>query len=161
METEVSLTANAATTALPTGYLQGKRLYLDKAIDTPLTQVSAQQLKSVNAGSETGNPSWYSVEADNFRWAPIPSGSQTIQCLYYKKFTAFSADGDTNDLLTNAPNVYLYGALLEAMPFLRNDQRIPLWAEMFGGAIDGLNESDESDRWSGSAMAMRTNGGTP
>ena len=160
METTVTLSPTSGTTALPTGFLQARRLYVDEAIDRPLTQLSPEQLKSINAGSTAGTPVYYAIAGENFEWAPQPS-SGSIECLYYKKFTAFSADGDSNSLLTNAPNVYLYGALLESMPYLRNDQRVPMWAELYGGAVDGLNESDKQDRYSGSAMVIQTLTGTP
>ncbi|MDA0313536.1 MAG: hypothetical protein O3C65_15105 [Proteobacteria bacterium] len=90
-----------------------------------------------------------------------PASSDTLKSLYYKAFTALADDADTNWLLANAPDVYLYGAMLEAMPYLRNDARLPVWAELYAGAVDGLNSVEKGDRFSGDALQMRTLTGNP
>jgi hypothetical protein len=62
-------------------------------------------------------------------------------------------------MLTNNPDVYLYGALLEAEPFLMNDQRVGLWTTAFQEALRALQEQDNKDRHSGSAMRVMNTGG--
>jgi hypothetical protein len=62
-------------------------------------------------------------------------------------------------MLTNNPDVYLYGALMEAEPFLMNDARVQLWATAYQQAIADLQEQDNKDRHSGSAMRVMNTGG--
>ena len=81
--------------------------------------------------------------------------------LYYKTFTALSDSATTNDMLTNNPNVYLYGTLLEAEPFIMNDQRIPVWLGAFAKAMAIIQNQDNKDRHSGSVMRVMTIGGSP
>ena len=79
--------------------------------------------------------------------------------LYYKTFDALTALAPTNWVITNAPDVYLYGTLLEAEPFLMNDQRVQLWATALTQSITTLQEQDNKDRHSGSALrVMNTSG---
>ena len=81
--------------------------------------------------------------------------------LYYKTFTALSDSATTNDMLTNNPDVYLYGTLLEAEPFLGNDQRVPLWLAAFQKAVDDIQNQDNKDRHSGSQLRVMNTGGYP
>jgi len=70
------------------------------------------------------------------------------------------SDANTTEaMLTNNPDVYLYGALLEAEPFLMNDQRVQLWSTALREAINEIQLQDNRDRHSGSAMRVMNTGG--
>jgi hypothetical protein len=62
-------------------------------------------------------------------------------------------------MLTDNPDIYLYGALMEAEPFLMNDARVQLWATAYKEAVTNLQEQDNKDRHSGSAMRVMNTGG--
>ena len=64
-------------------------------------------------------------------------------------------------MLTDNPDIYLYGALMEAEPFLMNDARVQLWATAFQESVRALQEQDNKDRHSGSAMRVMNTGGYP
>ena len=62
----------------------------------------------------------------------------------------------TNNWLTlNAPDILLYGALMEAEPFIKNDERIPVWLQAYRDSVDKIQKADARDRHSGSAMRVR------
>ena len=62
-------------------------------------------------------------------------------------------------MLTQNPDIYLYGSLLEAEPFLMNDQRVQLWATAYRQAVNDLQVQDDKDRHSGSELrVMNTSG---
>lgn len=73
---------------------------------------------------------------------------------YYKRFDALVADNDTNWLLTNAPNVILYSALIEAYAHLKDDARVPTAGRMYAAAANALIDSDMRERHSGSSLAI-------
>jgi hypothetical protein len=79
--------------------------------------------------------------------------------MFYKKIDALSDSNTTEQMLTDNPDIYLYGALLEAEPFLMNDQRVQLWATAFQESVRALQEQDNKDRHSGSAMRVMNTGG--
>lgn len=78
----------------------------------------------------------------------------TVTLSYYKRFATLTADADTNWLLTNSPNIYLYSALIEAYAHLKDDNRIPTAGRMYAAAANALIDSDSSERHSGSTLVM-------
>ena len=125
----------------------------------PLNYVTPQLLTRINAGSVTGIPEAYTMRAGYILMGPVPSSLYTMEIDYYAKVAALSDSAPTNDMLTNTPDLYLYGALLEAEPFLMNDARVGLWANAFRQALTDLQEQDDKDSHSGNAMrVMNTSG---
>ena len=93
-------------------------------------------------------------------------GTDTVTTTMILDGTIANADvasdaATTNDMLTNNPDIYLYGVLLEAEPFLMNDQRVQLWAMAFRQAIGDVQDQDNKDRHSGSEMRVMNTGGYP
>lgn len=160
MEEDSTFTVGA-TSPLPTGFLQMRALYLTaNGRKYRLEQTSHEDLYA-RYPSATGIPQYYAVSGDDLVFGPEPSGTYTATMLYYKKFDPLATASPVPWLLTNAPLVYVYGALLEASPFLRNDDRLQTWYGMFTSAIGGLMRSDRRDRWSGSVQAIRPDTGSP
>ena len=99
------------------------------------------------------------ILGDNILFGPTPDGVYAYSMTYYKALAALSDAAPTNWAILNAPDLYMYGALLQAEPFLTNDQRVPLWERGFRQAISDLQEQDNKDRHSGSEMrVMNTSG---
>ena len=111
-------------------------------------------------GSDTtGKPKAYTLIGDEIQLAPIPDSDYTVEMAFYEKFTPLG-DGTsgtvTNNWLTiNAPDLLLYGSLLEAEPFIKNDERISLWFNAYNSVIKKIQDADARDRHSGSAMRIR------
>lgn len=102
----------------------------------------------------SGKPFVYTSFTNNYRVAPGPDGAYPYTVYYSARFPAL-ADAGTNWLLQNAPDVYLYGALMEAEPFLKNDGRIQLWATAFQNSIAKLRELDENMRYPNANLYIR------
>ena len=155
METSTSLTVDAQTVAKPDGYLEGKRIYLATSPVTKVEFISVDNFWSKYAGSLTGKPRVFTAEGENLVFGPTPDASYTGQLLYYKRFDALSGDQDTNWLLTNARGLYLYGGLLEAAPFIRNDPRIAVWGGLWDNEVDRLMRADMREQHSGGVLVSR------
>jgi hypothetical protein len=152
MEVDADITINARTATLPTGYLEGRRFYIDA---DPIIKLDYQAPADfwTAAVTTSGKPSKYTVEGENLVFGPlVPDSTYAGKLLYYKKFTALSADADTNWLIANAPQIYVYGALLEAAPFIRNDSRLPMWHGLYKSIANGLNRANDRDRYSGAPL---------
>lgn len=93
--------------------------------------------------AETGTPQFY-ADYDYQHWllAPTPSAASTLEILYYEQPTPLGEDFQTNWLTEYAPDVLLYAALLEATPFLKNDERINTWQTMYDRSAQALNGED-------------------
>ena len=72
--------------------------------------------------------------------------------VYYKKLDALSDSSPTNDILTNYPDIYLFGSLAEAELYLKNDQRAGLWDQRFLAGIRGANKDHARARRKGGAL---------
>jgi len=125
----------------------------------PLNYVTPQLLPRINAGSITGIPEAYTMRAGYILMGPVPSSSYTMEIDYYAKVAALSDAAPTNTMLTNNPDIYLYGALLEAEPFLMNDARAQTWSQAFFKAIQDIQLQDDKDSHSGNAMRVMNTGG--
>lgn len=161
METIVTNATVSGTKAydLPTGYVQMREIHLDTSPVTSLQYISPEMLYRVWAGSSSGKPDSYSIIGDKIYFGPTPDSAYNYTMTYYKTFDALSDSNTTNWVILNAPDVYLYGALLQAEPFLQNDQRIPVWERGLRQALSDLQSQDDKDRHSGSQLrVMNTSG---
>jgi len=72
-----------------------------------------------------------------------------MEIFYYQEIPALSDTNLSNWLLALAPDIYLYGSLLEATQFMKNDERVGLWSQRYAESVAGLAGADEASRWSG------------
>ena len=130
---------------LPSDYVAMIRLYisnLNPVID--LTPLSPQAIINQYPSTTTGRPVSYAVVGDRLQFRPIPDGgAYTSSLLYYRKTTsmALSASNTVNVVLTAHPNIYLYGTLCEAAPFLMDDKMLARYVALRSQAIDAANKS--------------------
>jgi len=161
METKetASTVAGQRNLALPASYIQMRNFQVNTSPLTTLSYVTPEIYDRVWGGSTTGTPKFYTILANEVSFGPIPASVQEVEMLFYKKFDNLSVTTTTNWLITNAPDIYLYGTMLEAEPFIMNDERVPLWAQALQQGISDLQEQDNKDRHSGSALrVMNTSG---
>ena len=154
-----STVAGQRNLALPTGFIQMRNLQMNETPIVPMQYVTPEIYDRLYGSTLTGTPQMYTIIADEIQLGPIPGSVLTIEMLFYKKFDALTSVASTNWMIINAPDVYLYGCLLEAEPFIMNDPRVQLWATAFKQAIADMQEQDNKDRHSGSALrVMNTSG---
>ena len=112
VSTAISTSAGTREYSLPTGFVHMKDFHLSPDPLTPLAYITPEMMTRIWAGSAKGKPEVFTIIADNVRLGPNPDAVYTTSMLYYKTFTALSDSATTNDMLTNNPDVYLYGVLL-------------------------------------------------
>jgi hypothetical protein len=161
VSTAISTAAGTREYDLPTGFVQMKEFHLSTDPITPLAYITPEMMSRMQAGSSKSKPQVFTIIADKVRLGPNPDAVYTTSMLYYKAFTALSDSATTNDMLTNNPDVYLYGTLLEAEPFIMNDERVPLWLAAFEKAVSDIQNQDNKDRHSGSQLRVMNTGGYP
>lgn len=159
METVATLTPSAGACTLPSGFLGLKSIYETGSPKRQLEQVSLETFYRKWGGSTQGNAQFYAIEGENIILAP--QGTSNIRIVYYKKFDPVATASPVPWLLLYAPMVYVYGAMLEAAPFIRNDERLQVWYGMFRSLVNALNSADKRDRWGGSVLAVRNDVGNP
>jgi len=94
--------------------------------------------------TQTDTPMYY-ADTDYEHWylAPTPDQAYEFEVLYYERIAPLSSTNQTNWLTQYAPNVMLYGTLLQAMPFLKNDARA-IFQQKYTEAITALKSEDVS-----------------
>ena len=159
VSTAISTAAGTREYDLPTRFVQMKEFHLSTDPITPLAYITPEMMSRMQAGSSKSKPQVFTIIADKVRLGPNPDAVYTTSMLYYQAFAALSDSATTNDMLTNNPDVYLYGTLLEAEPFIMNDERVPLWLAAFEKAVSDIQNQDNKDRHSGSQLRVMNTGG--
>ena len=157
METRVTTNTIAGSEfyTLPDDYVAMRNIKLNTDPKTPLDFLTPEIMDRLNAGSSRGTPKAYTIKGNNIEIRPLPDGVYEIEVSYYKHFAALSDSNTTNDMLTHHPDVYLYGALVEAEPYLQNDKRIQVWSGYYDRAKQDINTSNERDRHAGTTPVTR------
>lgn len=93
--------------------------------------------------AETGSPQFY-ADYDYNHWliTPTPAADSNLEVVYYEQPRFLGEDFQTNWLTEYAPDLLLYATLLEATPFLKKDERIGTWQQMYDRAAQALNGED-------------------
>ena len=91
---------------------------------------------------QTDVPLYYAdTDWDHWYLAPTPSTDYSFEVLYYERISPLSSTNQTNWLTQNAPNAMLFGTLLQAMPFLKNDQR-QIFQQKYTESMQALKGED-------------------
>lgn len=147
--------ASDATVEIPSDFLQARDFVVMTNPIQPMSYSSPSSLSNDPRTSQIGVPRSYTIMATEFQVAPAPDGVYTLKLLYYAAPTYLASNNTTNVFLTTAPDGLLYGALVEAEPYLMNDARINTWGSMYDRAISSLIKSDEEGQYSGVPLAMK------
>jgi len=154
--TRATSSVNAQYVALPTDLIELFNIQINTDPIKRLEQVSldkADDLRSSNSSS--GTPAYFAITGNNIELIPTPNDTKTIEIIYYAKITALSSTNTTNWLLDNYPDIYLYGTLVQAEPFLMNDERLGTWGTLLSKAQEELRVSDERSQTEGGTLVMR------
>jgi hypothetical protein len=144
-------------TALPSDFLEAKNIQLNTTPVKSLEYMTMEHADEYRAThSTTGVPNYYTFVGETLEVVPEPADSYTIELVYYKKISALSDSSTSNWLLASHPDVYLYGALMQAAPYLKDDERIPVWGQLYKAFIGDLNSASDKSEYSGSSLKMRT-----
>lgn len=146
---DTAFTISSASTALPAGAAEIRSLRIVSSAhyrDAPFEIVTPEMLAFRKAGmSVTGRPRIGAVIGSNLVVAPAPDQAYTAELIYYNALVPLSDAAPTNTVLTEAPDLYLYGALKHAAPYLEHDVRLPQWKALYDDALAGLHKRLERE----------------
>jgi hypothetical protein len=110
----------------------------------PLFARSYEYARDYNPDSTTEALPLFYADYDYEHWliSPTPDANYPWEIIYYQQPPLLDDTNQTNWLTDYAPNALLYRALLEATPFLKNDDRIPVWQAMYGQSMQAINVQD-------------------
>ena len=145
---------------IPADWVESIRLHLTGSGTSAVNLISRDAMADKRASAEdvSGTPVYYTHADGQFQLYPTPSDDTDFELLYIQKLDVLSGSNADNWLLLDSPDVYLYGALLHSAPYLAEDQRVAVWAQMYSASVQRLNEASESARFSGSGLRLKIRG---
>jgi hypothetical protein len=123
---------------------------------TPIFLRTYEYLRQYSPDATQEDTPKYYADYDYTHWlvAPTPSGDYNFEVLYYERVQPLDSSNQTNWFTIYAPQAMLYGALLQAMPFLKNDERIPMWRAEYDLIINTLKAENTQRIGDRQAVAM-------
>ena len=160
MEKRVSGSLESEYSHLPNDWIETIQAHISGDGTYPLQLASRDSIADKrSANNDTaGRPRYYAHADSAIELYPTPDASYSVELLYYGKIPTLSDIYIANWLLQDAPDVYLYGSLIHSAPYLQEDGRAGVWAQMYSAAVQKLNEASERGRMSGSGLTMKVRG---
>ena len=155
METALSSAISSGVIAVPTGFLEAKKLYIDGSPVQELERMSLDQLYvKYPDRSANGKPHFFAEEAGNLIFGPYPDSEYTVKGVYYKKLDALSDSNTSNWLITKFQDGILFGSLLETFLFVQSDEATK-YAALYERAKADYIRADKMRHMSGSTLRMK------
>jgi hypothetical protein len=147
-------------TTLPTDTLEITRIVVDVSPPITLEYLTPEEISERRSVlNSTGRPLYFTViggSTGQLEVLPSPDSTYTSSIVYYTKIPALTDSATTNWLLSSHPDIYLYGLLVEAEPYLKNDERLPVWASQLDKSLAELRLQGQRKLHSGSSLRMRS-----
>jgi hypothetical protein len=155
-EATATLTPSSVAVALPADYLAWRRVTWTGAPRVELQYVHPSYLQAAYPSSPTDVPRIFTIEGSTLKVRPLDT--TPLELDYFQKIPALSDGTPTNWLLAAHPDLYLFGALVEAEMFGVNDERAPQWKARRDEVFDEIEKLSNKTRGAG---AVRVMGVTP
>lgn len=146
--------------SLPSDFQSMRRVRLSSVRGKPCLEFkSGTQMDEYRFGTSdvAAQPRYFTVFGRELELAPTPDAAYTIEMVYRQIVPPLALNG-SNWLLTMAPDVYLYAALLEAAPYIKEDARIQTWGLGFTSALADLNNLGLTSTFNAGPMTVRVSG---
>lgn len=146
--------------ALPSDFQSMRRVRLSSVPGKPCLEFKsgAQMDEYRFAMSDVAaQPLFFTVFGNEIELVPTPDDSYTVEMIYRQNVPPLASNA-TNWLLTMAPDLYLYGALLETAPYIKDDARIQTWALGLTSALADLNNLGLTSTFNAGPMTVRPSG---
>ena len=157
MIVNATATSDGQFVALPPDWLEAINMMIVGG-QSPLRYITPDEADTIIKAQTYTSTRFYSMTTGVIELVPPAVDDITIDMVYYGKIPALSDANTTNWLLTKAPDVYLYGALTHAAPFLMDDQRMPVFSQIYLARVQSLQDESQKALHSGSPLISRPRG---
>lgn len=155
MESVFSGTIANGSITVPSDYLELKFAYINATPTSQLSRMSGAQLYSKWPNrTAQGKPIGIAREGSNFIFGPYPDSSYAVAGIYYAKPTSIATTA--NALYVANPDLYLFAALAEAAPYIKDDPRVQLWEAKYASIKQQINFEDASESGGAGTMSVST-----
>lgn len=143
--------------ALPDRFIEMRRLSL---INGSVTKdVLYKSPEALQIADTSGEPQHFTITSQ-IEFDRTPSSAYTIEMVFYKGLSPLSSSNTSNDVLTNYPDLYLYGALMHLNNWTGDSQETSKYLNLFNAALESANFQEQRGRF-GVAPVVGLEGWTP
>ena len=147
-------------TTLPTDTLEIVRIVVDLTPVIVLEYLTPEEISQRRiVMTATGKPYYFTTiggSTNQLEVLPSPDSTYTSSIVYYTRIAALTDSATTNWLLDSHPDIYLFGTLVEAEPYLKNDERMPILTSKLDKALNDLGLQGQRERHTASGLRMRS-----
>ncbi len=148
-----STIASDGTLAVPSDYNKMKYAYIATAKVQRLSRKDPGWIyENYPIRTADSLPSFFAREGTNFIFGPFPATQYVVQGVYYRNNPALSSSACP--MFTASPLLWVYGALAEAEPFMKNDKRVAIWEAKYEKIATRILSQTMSENQSGSDLRM-------
>jgi hypothetical protein len=153
METAATVAVSAGVATLPSDFLEQRALYVAGSGTPQLDYYAPQRFFGYIQNSTQSESSAYTIAAGQLTVSNAFTGN--VSLVYYKQFPAL-VPGGTNALMQAYPLVWLYGLMIEAFEWARNDTGAERYLAKFKNTVAAANSMARKQRYGGpSQMTVR------
>ena len=157
MEKRSTSTPTGAFWSLPSDFIELRHVQATTSGGSKVLEYITPGLADKQRRRLSGEYAFYTLVDNAIEIIPHPTSESTteIEIFYYAKVDALTDSTDTNDVVTNYPNLYLYAMMGEAALYREAGDRARQWFDSFDAYARQLNEQAQSARYSGDYLSMR------
>ena len=148
--TRATVSSSDQYLSMPDDFLEMRHIRMTSPKERDLVEIAAHNINEYTdtnfLASLADSYPRYFVYGQSLRIIPTPAESITYELLYYAKVPALSTSNASNWVSTSHPDAYLYYSLLQAAPYLGEDERIAIWAQQAERAVAEIQASDDRRR---------------
>ena len=138
--------------AVPADFLEAKTFKITSSRPIqPIEFLTPEQMDDRDQlfANAPGIPKYFTIVGNQIRVSPVPDATYTAELMYIAKLAKLSDSVTTNWLLAASPDAYLYGSLMQAAPYLKDDERVAVWGTLYNTAIESIKFADQGGSASG------------
>ncbi len=138
MQAQVTTSVSAQFATAPSDF--AGIISMRNAVGQPITVRSSDAINDLTyqQPGNTGDITDVAVYGGAFQFYPVPPSAQAVTMTYYQRIPTLSANPTGNWVSLTHPDIYLYGALTAAAPYLQDDARVQVWGALYQNAIDSI-----------------------
>jgi hypothetical protein len=155
METVVSLVSVNGVAALPSDYLQYRRVVPATGNRYPILYTTPDGADELYPTGQAGLPKHFTIVGSNLY--TYPKTSDNVELTYYARIPALTASAPTNWLMTKNPAIYLRATLMQAADFIDDEAETQKQAIICRSLMNGMQNSDSMANYARAGVTLRGN----
>ena len=155
METIASIAASSNTYALPSDYIEYKRVVEKASIRRQLKYITEDAVETLYPDRASGLSNHFTIIGSTIYTFPL--SSTDIELTYYAKIPALSGSATTNWLILAHPNLYLHACLLYAAEWRKNDAQLTKESTFVQNYVDLMHAADNRGKFANAGVTLPGN----